>query len=119
MKKIERDAFSGCSSVSTFVLPQSLQFIGTDCFRGCGSVRTVVLERGAKLGRDGLEDSGLGSGVEIVFQEQRKLKAVFDLLLHSQNSDLKTGFRDSETRRHFLRSIAVFVIMPKDVEFLV
>ena len=74
MKKIERDAFSGCSSVSTFVLPQSLQFIGTDCFRGCGSVRTVVLERGAKLGRDGLEDSGLGSGVEIVFQEQRKLK---------------------------------------------
>ena len=82
MKKIEKEAFRKCSSLSTLCLPQSVEFIGTDCFAECGSLKTVVLERGAKLGREGLKDTGLGSGVEIVFsEEQRKIKPLSEFLI--------------------------------------
>jgi hypothetical protein len=49
--RIDDEAFSGCSSLTSIVIPSSLERLGRLCFSGCKCLSTVTFECGSKLSR--------------------------------------------------------------------
>lgn len=62
ISRIEQDAFNGCKSLTTFILPESLQTIGNRAFQNCTGLTSMRIPRNVKgkdsipLGTDNTQD---------------------------------------------------------------
>ena len=51
LKRIEKQAFSGCSSLKALEVPKSVEVLGEQCFCSCSSLERVTFEAGSGLKR--------------------------------------------------------------------